>query len=180
MGVLFMVSPYTLRGAPLGPFKGEKMCICVCLGGSNSFPSWLRHTWDNLWSPNIHTILFQVTKTLHRARVCVCVCVCLWVSLCSVIFYSLKLLIPKSLAGMLCYFLMALTLCIVLIGTRLAADVQSAADCQRRGHSSVALAGKALTPCSWAEPTLSLYLTEYIAMEEIAEMPPRFPSTCST
>lgn len=154
--------------------------MCVCLWGVKQFSLLAEaHTWDNLWSPNIHTILFQVTKTLHRARVCVCLCV-LWVSLCSVIFYSLKLLIPKSLAGMLCYFLMALTLCIVLIGTRLAADVQSAADCQRRGHSSVALAGKELTPCSWAEPKLSLYLTEYIAMEETAEIPPRFPSMCST
>ena len=29
MGVLFMVSPYTLRGAPLGPFKAEEVCVCA-------------------------------------------------------------------------------------------------------------------------------------------------------
>lgn len=155
------------------------MCACLWGGQTVFLPGW--GTLETTFGPQISTLSCSKWPKHYTELLCVCVSVCVfWVSLCSVIFYSLKLLIPKSLAGMLCYFLMALTLCIVLIGTRLAADVQSAADCQRRGHSSVALAGKELTPCSWAEPTLSLYLTEYIAMEEIAEMPPRFPSMCST
>lgn len=47
MGVLFMVSPYTLRGAPLGPFKAEEVCICVCVF-IQFFLLTRAHTWDNL------------------------------------------------------------------------------------------------------------------------------------
>ena len=43
--------------------------------------------------------------------------------------------------------------------------------CQCWGHSSVALVGKELTACWWAEPTVSPYLTGHVAMQEITEMP---------
>lgn len=90
MGVLFMVSPYTLRGAPLGPFKAEERCVCthtVFPPGSHT------HTWDNLQSPTIHTALLTMTNTPHK-RSCAC-----WICLCSVIFfYSLKpTYYPRSL-----------------------------------------------------------------------------------
>lgn len=55
MGVLFMVSPYTLRGAPLGPFKAEEVYICVCVC-SYSFSSWLEHTLGTTFSPQISTL----------------------------------------------------------------------------------------------------------------------------
>lgn len=45
MGVLFMVSPYTLRGAPLGPFKAEEVCIYVCVF-VQFFLLARAHTWD--------------------------------------------------------------------------------------------------------------------------------------
>lgn len=74
---------------------------------------------------------------------------------------------------------MARTLCIVLIGTRQAADVRFAAASQRWGHSFVALIGKELTAFS-CEPTMSSYLTGHVAMQEIAEIPFFFSAVCGT
>lgn len=77
MGVLFMVSPYTRRGAPLGPLK-QRRCMFIQFfpPGSHTY------TWDNLWSPNIHTILLR-----HYTKV---------LDVCSVIFYSPELhIIPQ-------------------------------------------------------------------------------------
>lgn len=49
MGVLFMVSPYTLRGAPSGPFKAEEVCICACAHAFFFF-SWLERSLGTSFS----------------------------------------------------------------------------------------------------------------------------------
>ncbi len=70
MGVLFMVSPYTLRGAPLGPFKAEEVYICVCVC-SYSFSSWLEHTLGTTFSPQISTLPARHDKhTTQRSWMC--------------------------------------------------------------------------------------------------------------
>lgn len=144
MGILFMVSPYTLRGAPLGPFKAEEVCICVCVHTLFFPPGSSTHLGQPL-VPDISTLsLLAVTNTLHKGLGCVCVC---WISLCSVIFIALSyLLSQKSSAARRLYALLFphgsyFVHCSDCAGSRCSA-------CQCRGHSSVALVGKELTGCS--------------------------------
>lgn len=88
MGVLFMVSPYTLRGGPLGLFKAEEVCVCVCVhtvfpGGSST------HLGQSLVPKYPHFPAHCDKHTTQRSWMFVCL---LDVSVfCH--FYSLKLLI---------------------------------------------------------------------------------------
>lgn len=85
----------------------------------------------------------------------------------SLIFIAVTLLIIPEFEGrsyLFCYFPAAHTLCIVLTGTGLAADVWSEASCQFWGHSSVALFGNELTACSF-------HLKGHAAIQENVEIP---------
>lgn len=101
MGVLFMVSSYTLREAPLGPFKAEEVCMSV-------------HT---LSPPGSSTHLGEVLVPKYPHSPAHKGLECIWLDLCH--FYSLKLLIIPEVwwsCCMLFCFLVACTRSIVLRG----------------------------------------------------------------
>ena len=98
------------------------MHLCVCV--RTVFPPGSSTRLGRTFSPRISTFLLALTNTLLQVldlspsvgSLCVL----------SFFFIALSYLLSQK-STMLCYFLMAHTWCIVLIGTRLAADVRSAA-----------------------------------------------------
>lgn len=111
------------------------MHLCVCV--RTVFPPGSSTHLGPTFSPRISTFLLALTNTLLKVSD-------LSPSVGSLrvlsFFIALSYLLSQK-STMLCYFLMAHTWCIVLIGTKLAADVRSAA--------GLPVLGTFLSGCRW-------------------------------
>lgn len=149
--------PYTLRGAPSGPFKGEEVCI----------RAWSYSLGQSPASIYPHFVS-AMTNSPHKGFGSLCV-------LSFFFFLALSYLSSQKSSRAATYSLRSpRASCVAGMGTQRAADVGSAAACQRRGHSSVALIGR--------EQTVPQQSQQRVHIQQDAQQCRKLqkPTTCGT